>query len=127
MIEPFDTFIFNSLNNKYAYFAHDDDYIARIYMKNIDEYKMVINYKILKELKGRKKYIVDIPDKILEYLYDLCKIGIAIDFEEAYYTGVTIYVIGDVRYIDDAHYDLDRYRKRVNGGVRLGYDNRKKV
>lgn len=35
---PFDTFI----NNKYAYIAHDDDYIVNVYVKNIEDYKYVI-------------------------------------------------------------------------------------
>lgn len=75
---PFDTFIFKSLNNKYAYIAHYDDYIVNVYVKNIEDYKYVIESKILKEFKGRKKYISNIPNEILEKIFDMCESGIMI-------------------------------------------------
>lgn len=127
--KPYDTFLFESLNNKYTYIAHDDEYIVNVYMKNIKDYKNVINYKIKKELKGRKRFIADIPNEILDIIYALCKKGVVIDFEEAYSTGVSIYPIGDVKYIDDAHDKLDRYRNRRFSSevINLDYDNNKKL
>lgn len=127
--EPYDTFLFESLNNKYVYIAHDDDYIVNVYMKNIKNYKDIINYKIKKELKGRKKFIGDIPNEILDHIYDLCKKGVVIDFEEAYCTGINIYPIGDIKYIDDAHDKLDWYRNRKfnSGAINLEYNNNKKL
>lgn len=127
--KPYDTFLFESLNNNYAYIAHDDEYIVNVYMKEVKDYKNVINYKIKKELKGRKRFIGDIPNEILDSIYELCKKGAIIDFEDAYCTGVNIYPIGVVKYIDDAHDKLDRYRnRRFNSEViNLDYDNNKKL
>ncbi|MDK2564506.1 hypothetical protein QOZ84_13245 [Romboutsia sedimentorum] len=123
---PFDTFLFESLNNKYAYFAHDDDYRVDIYMKNIEDYKQVINHKILKEFKGRKKNIASLPQEILDYIYDLCKYGIVIDFEKLSYDSVNIYSIGDIGFVEEAHEKLDKCRRTLRG-VSLSYDNRKKT
>lgn len=123
--EPFDTFLFKSLNNNYVYLSHDDDYIVNIYMKNINTYKNVINNKILKEFKGRKRYIKNLPDEMLDYIYDLCKIGIIIDFEELSFNSVRIYTVGEVKLLDEAHEKLDKYRKKLNG-VSLCYNTKNK-
>jgi len=125
--EPMSKFTFNSLNNKYLYKAHDDDWIVKVYVADIKEYKKVIEYKILFELKGRKKYIAPIPDEILNKLYDLFKKGAVIDFEQSSDTSVTIYPIGNLKYVDDIHSKLDNYRNKEYSCLHINYITRKKT
>lgn len=123
--EKLNDFKIKSLNNKYAYLCHDDEYSVKIYMQNTKKYKKVIQYKILKELQGKKKMIAKIPDDIMDTLYDYFKQGAVIDFERAYLTGVNIYIIGDYFDIDLIHKKLDSKRNVFNN-CNLDYNRKNK-
>jgi len=125
-IEPLKEFAFSSLKNRYAYLCHDDDYMVKVYMQDIREYREVIHNKILSELKGRKKSIEPIPSNILDKLYDIFKSGAAFDFENAYSNGVNIYPIKKDGYIDDIHKSLDRQRNVPGCGICLDYNPKTK-
>ena len=125
---PFNTPFLKSLNNNYIYLAHDDNYWTKIYMKNIYDYKKVIEGKILKELKGRKKEISPIPEHIMNLIFDGACEGILIDFESTYYisgsTGVNIYKMGKYRDYDQIHDVLER-KKDCRNLITLEYRNKK--
>lgn len=123
--KPLDGFLFDSIKNKYAYCAHDDDWYVKVYMKNPSDYKQVIEYKILKELKGRKRTISGIQPEIMEQLYPLFREGAVIDFEDNYQTGVRIYTIGKQNDMDSIHTKLDRLRQCLHGPA-LEYEPRTK-
>jgi len=125
MTKPLDSYQISGLNNKYAYNSHDDDWFVRVYMKDTKSYLSVIEYKILRELKGRKKYIAPLTDTILKQIYDFAKGGAVIDFEESYLTGVHIYKIGAFNDIDSIHRTLDKRRENL-GGLCLYYDTKLK-
>ncbi len=125
-VEPLRKFTFHSLQNRYAYLCHDDDYIVKVYMNDIKVYKEVIHHKILSELKGRKRSIEPVPSEILDKLYDMFKGGAAFDFENAYSNGVNIYPIKKDGYIDDIHKSLDRKRNIPGCGICLDYNPRTK-
>lgn len=106
---------FESLHNRYAYCAHDDGWYVKLYMQDHDQYRHVIEHKLLLELKGRKKTIPRIPAEIMDEVFKLCLQGVAIDFEHSYLTGVRIYPVGDQEDVDAVHEKLDRMRMRLQG------------
>lgn len=128
MKTPLHTPFLKSLNNNYIYLAHDDEYWTKIYMKNIYDYKKVIEGKILKELKGRKKEILSIPDEIMDIIFGGASQGILIDFENTYCidgsTGVNIYKIGKYRDYDQVH-DVFERKKNCRNLINLEYRNKK--
>ena len=105
----------DGLGNKYAYYSHDDDWFVRVFVNDVKEYLSVIKYKILTELKGRKRYIAPIPDDISKQIYDLAREGVVVDFEDSYTTGVRLYKIGSVNNMDTIHALLDKNRRNLNG------------
>ena len=70
---------------------HINKVLGKKDLENIEDYKYVIESKILKEFKGRKKYILNIPNYILEKIFDMFKSGVVIDFEKLLYDSVYIY------------------------------------
>ncbi len=124
---PLHTPFFERINNNYVYLAHDDDYWTKIYMKNIYDYKKVIEGKILKSLKGRKKQITPIPEDIMNLIFDGASEGIVIDFPDSYCnsrsTGVSIYKIGKYRSYDQVHDVFERKKDCLNIIV-LEYNNK---
>lgn len=123
---PLQNFQFNTLKNRYVYLCHDDDYIVNIYMQSLEEYKDIIQYKILSELKGRKRSIEPIPEYIIDKLYDLFKEGYAFDFENAYNTGVRVLPIGEIHGVETIHSKLDRQRNIPGAGICVDYNSKTK-
>lgn len=123
---PLSKIDFDSLNNKYIYLSHDDDYWVKIYMLDVKEYKKVIEHKVLVELKGRKKQIAPIPDDIINIMYDYFKSGAVFDFEQSYYNGVRIYPVGEMEGVESIHTQLDKQRNIRNCGLILDYNPRSK-
>lgn len=122
---PLHTPFFNRLNNNYVYLAHDDDYWTRIYMKNIQDYKKVIEGKILKALKGRKKQITSLPQDIIELIFDGAKEGILFDFPNICFcegrTGVRIYKIGEYYNYNQIRDVFERKQNCSNNSIYLEY------
>ena len=122
--KPFGEFRFKNIKNQFAYYAHDDNWYTKIYMANPKDYLQVVEHKVLKELKGRKRSLTQIPQAILEEIYLLCLDGVIFDFEYAasneYQAVIRIYQTGELDDVDGAHRELDRLRK-CKKGVRLEY------
>jgi hypothetical protein len=133
MVKPFNHFQIASLRNRFAYHGHDDDWSVRIFMENPDDYRAVVAYKLVKELKGRKRTMPPPPVEVMDRLMGMFEDGAAIDFEQANlgegYAGVDIYPIGDcwgdAYGMDVVHEKLDRQRK-CYAGEHLEYDTRGK-
>jgi len=123
---PLTSYRIPSLQNSYAYWSHDDGWVTRVYMERPDEYKQVIEYKILKELKGRKRSIEPIPTAIMDALFTMFLGGAVLDFEWSTTSGVRVYPIGNVDDMDSIHSLLDQRRRRQNGAG-LWYDTRTKT
>jgi len=128
-VEPLNQFQIASLRNRYAYYSHDDNWFVRIYMENPDDYRAVVAYKLVKELKGRKRTMPPPPDEILDRLMSMFEQGAVINFEEACfaegYAGVHIYPIGEHQDMDAIHNRLDLFRTSC-AGENLGYETRGK-
>jgi len=119
--KPVKTFRFGCLNNQYVYCCHDDSWSVKVYMNRIESYKSVIEYKILKELKGKKKTISPFPKDISDRLYTLFKQGGIIDFEYGVKDSVRIYPVGCLNDMDAIHEKLDKLRTCLKG-LSLGYN-----
>lgn len=124
--KPLNSFKFKSLNNKYVYLAHDDHYFAKIYMEDTKEYKKVIEFRLIQELRGRRRFISSISDEVMDTLYDYFKKGAVIDFERSYSSGVRIYQIGENLGGDYIHDTLDRQREIRFSGINIEYNPRTK-
>jgi len=125
MCRPLTSYTIPSLQNRYAYWGHDDGWFTRVYMERPEEYKQVIEYKILKELKGRKRSIEPIPTEIMNVLFVMFQGGAVLDFEGSTASGVRVYAMGNVSDMDSIHCLLDRHRSRLSGTL-LWYDTRTK-
>lgn len=125
MKEPFESFKIPSLDNKFAYLCHDDGWWNKVYMDDVTLYKKVLSYKIMKELKGRKREMAPIPDNILDKILKECIYGAVIDFDKKYYSGVRIIPVGEVKDMDNLHGILDRFRNK-NIGFALEYNSNSK-
>jgi len=128
-VEPFNQFQIANLRNRFAYYSHDDDWFVRIYMENPDDYRAVVAYKLVKELKGRKRTMPPPPDEIIDRLMGMFEQGAVIDFENANImegeAGVFIYPIGEHQDMDDIHNRFDRQRAAY-AGEHLVYQTRGK-
>lgn len=114
--EPLHSVFFESLGNRYFYCAHDDGWWTMVYMKNLEDMIPVLEYKILTELKGRKRSIPPIPPELLGQLYEICKQGAIFDFDRASfsrgYSSVRYYLAGRIYNMDEMHRTLDRLREK---------------
>ena len=124
--KPIKSYKIESLQNRFAYLCHDDDYYVKIYMERLDDYKKVVEYKIRKELKGRKQTIAAIPDDIMDRLSAEFESGVVIDFEKSFADSVQIYTKVEPNCIEDIHKILDRRRPRCVGAISLSYDRKTK-
>jgi hypothetical protein len=95
-------------------------------MDRLKDYKKVVEYKIRKELKGRKRTISPIPDDIMDRLYVEFENGIVIDFETNDVDNVRIYTKVDTDHIEGIHKILDHRRPRNLGAISLWYDSKTK-
>ncbi len=125
MGRPLKSYKIDSLQNRYVYLGHDDGWFTKTYMDCPSNYRHVINYKICKEIKGRRCGIEPIQDDVMAWMLPLFQKGAVLDFEGGTEVGVCIYQIGRAKSMDEIHWSLDRHRKQ-SGRVYLEYDSRKK-
>lgn len=127
--EPLESPFSSKLNNRYTYIAHDDYWWTRVYMKDINDYRNVIKGKILKELKGRKRTIEDIPDEIVEVIFKGAEYGLYIDFENVINihgsTGVSLFKVGNYRNYDTIHEVFNRKKNVFSNSLYLNYEKKK--
>lgn len=128
---PFHHTFWDSIGNRYLYLCHDDEYWVKVYMKQIEEYKLVIEEKIRRCFIGRKRWLAPIPSEIMEGLYEFCTKGAIFDFENctvsSIHTGVRIFPARDIGFCaDDIHKELDHQRNIAGNGCYLEYNPRTK-
>ncbi len=128
---PLRSAFFDALGNKYLYLCHDDDYWVKVYLKNVMEYKLVIEQKIREIFIGRKKSLSPIPQDILNELYQYFIGGAVFDFENctvsSIHTGVRIFPTRDIGFCaDDVHRELDHQRNIAGIGKYLEYNPKTK-
>lgn len=128
---PLNTVFVDALSNSYLYLCHDDDYWVKVYMKNVRNYKFVIEQKIREIFMGRKKSLSPIPQDMLDELYNYFIGGAVFDFENctvsSIHTGVRIFPARNLGFrADDIHSELDRQRNIAGTGKYLEYNPKTK-
>ena len=124
MKKPLHSFKIKSLGNRFAYLCHDDGWWNNVYMEDISEYKAVLKYKLMKELKGRKRTISEPDGELMDRILEMCKEGLVIDFEKKMTDGVNLFCVGDISTMDDLENRTDRYRNKTCQSI--FYDSRRK-
>lgn len=126
--QPYNNFVFESIQNQYAYCSHDDGWLCWIYTKTPRDYKKVIAYDLQKKCKGRRRYLAPPDEDVLEQIYKFCCGGAVIDYAEMDEPGIVkiIPVGGEIYDLDILFETLDRYRRKATG-LHLAYHARKKV
>ena len=117
--EPLDGIKFNSINNRYIYCSHDDEYLTRIYM-DAEKYIDVIEFVVLDHLKQKNKILFS--GEIKDILFQLCQSGIIFDFEKKS-DRIKLYIFQEKIKIDDIHKRLATFRKQENGWYLMMKDN----
>lgn len=111
---PINSYKISSLNNSFAYIAHDDGWWNNLYMDEPEKYKKIISYLLIKNIKGRKKFISNPDDETLDILYNLCKQGIVLDFERMSLDNVHLYKVGYFNTMDDLSEIIRKFRSKMN-------------
>ena len=110
---PLNSFSFSSLKNEYAYLCHDDGTWNTIYMKDVSNYKKVIDYKLANALNEVAK-ADSINHSIYDYIFERSYDGILIDFDHASNNEVNLFNIGRVATVDELESKLIEFRKGDN-------------
>ena len=106
--------------NEYAYLCHDDGTGNNTYLKDILQYKKVLNYKVSQELKKMGKENMD--SDIINELFKMCMEGLLIDFYNAKQDEINLYILNNINTLDDLENAITISRKR-GGNKKLKYDS----
>lgn len=116
--------LFEKLQNRFAYLAHDDGWFNIIYYRNQREFEAVIGKVIVSKLlpKFRRKAISEIPFEISEQLMNYGEEGLLIDFDRIINNKsleIPIFGIGKILDMDDMYNNLQRHVQKAKFGACL--------
>ncbi len=105
MFRPLKSPFFHNLNNNVVYLAHDDGFFTKVYLRNTDTFKSVLNCKIINMIEKKINTSVgNIPVNIQEKLLELTKFGLLLDSENIIYENgeilVKLFLIGKQQDMD---------------------------
>lgn len=106
MCRPLATPFYESLNNRFVYLSHDDDYFCKLYCRDVYDFLGVLNGKIINMIRVFTKIKISNIDKgILDILYDFSKNGLLLDFEDMVIKDteiiIDIFTVGKYKNIDE--------------------------
>lgn len=112
---PLESAFFPSLNNQYAYCAHDDGWICLLYCRDIKDFSHVITNYIIRSLSTlKRRKIYQFSDDLRLKLLEISRNGLLIDFDQlikGYRTiELPIYQIGKYDGMDDMYNDIKMHR-----------------
>lgn len=119
-----------ALGNQCLYLSHDDGFFARVYLKNIRDYRRVIVQRINELFMGRKKALAPMPEPLALALYELCRRGVILDAERLSFqggrTGLSLYpCLEEPKDFDRLYSVLEGLRKRAANIWTLSYCRQK--
>jgi hypothetical protein len=129
---PLNSAFFQSLNNQYAYCAHDDGWICLLYCRNIEDFSHVIaNYITGKLSTSKRRKIYPFDDELRLKLLENSLSGLLIDFDKIIKTERTIeipiYQIGKYDDMDEMYNDIKIHRTNSKNKAWLVHKNKKWV
>lgn len=115
MFTPLSTPFFESLNNNFAYLAHDDGFYCKLYCKNSSDFLGLVLGKIASALPGKpKQHAPELNQAAKDALLQIINYGVLIDLGEAASNKpVNMYLIGKHTDIDDVLNNYTHHKKHA--------------
>lgn len=127
---PVEKIFFDKLNNRFAYWAHDDGWYNKIYCRDLEEFTTTLHNVIIKRLLNSERMkIYNIQDSVLDILAGLLDEGLLIDFSEMDRNRGTLeipmYTIGKLRDMDEMYHNIDKHKGKSKNKSWLIQKNKK--
>lgn len=115
-VKPLHTPFFGDIGNNFAYLAHDDGFVCKLYCKDMAVMGDIIANKILDFFSGNKRRkIYPIGGDVKTELLNLAKEGLLINFPDASLTGrhwgLNLCTIGKFVNMDVMYNDMNRWKQ----------------
>lgn len=128
MFLPLNSPFFESINNRYAYLAHDDGWFCRVYCRQFGDFSEVIANKVISEVSTPRKKIYPMNEELKLQLLMLANDGLLIDFENIMKCDrsieIPIYQIGKFIDMDSMYNGLKMHIARAKYSANLIYRNK---
>lgn len=130
MFQPMSSPFFSTIDNHYAYLAHDDGYFGQLYCKQFHDFSEIITSKIEWYLKEQGKHAEPIDSKIKDSLLEMTKDGLLIDLRSmtcgSNQISIDLFLLGNETFasMDDLynHYDVIISQCSWKGRLQLKQD-----
>jgi hypothetical protein len=114
MFRPVKSPFFDKLQNRYAYLAHDDGSLCRMYCRYYSDFQEIISNKIVGTVStNKRRRIYPFPEDLKVKLITLAEDGLVIDFSKTLRWEKTIEIpihcIGKFLDMDDMYHNLERH------------------
>ena len=127
---PLKSPFFEKLNNRYAYWSHDDGWYNELYSQNIYEFAPVIaNAILLRNAKLESEKVNFLNEEVSKKLLELSGDGLLLDFSKGIVNdkniNIPIYTIGKLLDMDDMYNNLDKYKNKALFKAWLCFENKR--
>ena len=122
---PLDTPFNQKLQNRFAYYSHDDGWFNRIYCKNTTEFIEILNHCVTARLAKLIKIKADpLSRKISNELFKLFETGVLLNFRKMHkhLPVIAIHTIGKHYDMDDIINHLEKYIDSSVNHLNLQYN-----
>lgn len=132
MFRPMKSPFFDTIQNRYAYLAHDDGWFCRLYCRQYSDFSEIAANKVVAMAStSKRRRIYPLSQEVKSNLMSLAEDGLLIDFSNTLKLNRTIeipiYSIGKFLDMDDMYNDLERHIGRSKYSARLVHRNKKWV
>jgi hypothetical protein len=115
MFKPLASPFFKTMQNRFAYLAHDDGWYCKLYCTRLDDFADVLCAKIKEGLETLyKEELCQFSQKVGEQLLELAENGLLIDLDETYRkksgVEVKLYIVGECLNMDEILNDIKRLK-----------------
>lgn len=115
---PLKSPFFESINNNFFYFSHDDGWFCKLFCKDILVFRDIIANKIIDSFSTNKRRKINpMSEEIKNSIFELTKDGLLIDFTNIYRDKKSIslnfYIIGHYQDMDEMYNNLERNKNRA--------------
>lgn len=128
MFKPLKSPFFDIIQNKYAYLAHDDGWLCRLYCKTFSDFGDLISNKVVDMVSHSRKTIYPFSHELKEDLLKFAEDGLLIDFSHILKTNreieIPIYCIGKFIDMDEMYNNLSRHINRASYSAKLVHKNK---